>query len=276
MCVFLLHPPSSIGDDSAPGSTFVLAPSLPPPPPTTHLHIPSISLPLKESTQRRKWKRVMVPCRREEGWPTIRPCYTVACQCKNGLSLTSIQSKLQRAGRSSLQVLMPCSCTRRVSTESKWQMSTESVMHVSHRFHWVILHLYYIPHALLWRKYDFDYPALPIMQRVPTYCFVKCSLIFFWRLQQIKAYFTCTWLTWSSMNQELTVTTTKKPSTCKHLKTPIIPVVSLDAAYPIVSQCSGITDIQLYWQRAPVDVTAVHTSFIDAESHLIGSVLVYR
>lgn len=144
MCVFfcLLHPPSS----EWPGPAFILAPIsfLP------RLCIPGTSLPLKESKQRRKWRGAMVPCRREEGWLMIHPCYTVGCQCINGLSLTAFQPKLQRAGRSSVRLLMPCSRTRLDRCDR-------------------------CPHRA-WRTFSIT------STQVPRYRFVKCPLGFFWRL----------------------------------------------------------------------------------------------
>lgn len=137
-----IHHPA---DDPALGSAFIVASSCFPP----HLCIPSTSLPLKESKQRRNWRRAMVPCRREEGWLMIHPCNTVGCQCINGLSLTAIQSKLWRAGRSWLQLLMPCSRTCLVSAESKWQMSTESVTYVSHHLSLVIEPILHSPFSVL-------------------------------------------------------------------------------------------------------------------------------
>lgn len=87
--------------------------------------------------QRRKWKRAMVPCRRElEHWLMTRPCYTVGCRCEDGLGLTSIHSEPWRADGKLAMVW--------------WRMSTRSVMHVSLRLHWVILNLCSPFSALTW------------------------------------------------------------------------------------------------------------------------------
>lgn len=159
----------------------------------SHLCILSTSHPLKESSQReeRKWRRAEAPCRREVGWLMIHPCYTVGCQCKNGLGPTFIQSKLQREGSGSLQLLMLCSCTRLVSAQSWWQMTTKS------QDACLLLPALADMELILYITslcFDLSLSLSRITHNAAGTCLPFCEMSSsFWRLWQVKASFSPDW-----------------------------------------------------------------------------------
>lgn len=108
-------------------------------------------------------------------------------------------------------------------------------------------------------KSDIDYPELPIVQYISTTLWDAL----FWELCQIKSVFytPVTWFTWSSStNQDLcNQNQGNHNSTSMSTRSLQAPEISIChhrwyISYCLgihVSQCSRITDIQLYWQTGP-------------------------